>query len=307
MSDPNPGIRRLTGAHVSVVNDLESRPTAVSIEHLVPAQAYQDLSPAQREAQSMNRIGQLACAAMGPVMLILFVIGAVWLAGYWPPQKLPGANAVQVLDWYAKHNTRLKVGLVFMTSAYAVMCFYGVVMAVQTRRKEGAYPVWTYLQLTCTACGTAQIVIMGAAWAAAAFRAAGCSSRNPCHLVRGSAEFLAYAHDVQMMHDFGWMILLGTWMPFTIWNIALGMAILLDKTDTPVFPRWSGYLSLLSGVSYALGSGCWFFFEGAMGWNGLLALYYVFAIFGFWVLYFAWASYKNVQRGYVHQQDILTA
>jgi hypothetical protein len=31
----------------------------------------------------------------------------------------------------------------------------------------------------------------------------------------------------------------------------------------------------------------------------------VFIIFGFWVLYFSWATYRNVQRGYVHQQDIL--
>lgn len=286
------------------VKDFEPAPSA-NIEHLVPAAAYKDLTPAQKEAQSMNRTGQLICCAMGPVMVLLFILGAVILSGYWPPAKLPGASATEVLEWYAAHNTKLKVGLVFMTMAYAVMCWYGVVMAAQTRRKEGAFPVWTYLQLTCMACGTAQIVVMGAAWAAAAFRAGGCSSKNPCDLIAGSPEYLAYAHDVQMMHDFGWMILLGTWMPFTFWNLALGAAILLDKTDTPVYPRWTGYLAILSGVSYALGSGAWFFFEGAMGWNGLIALYWVFAIFGFWVLWFAWESYKNIQRGYVHTQDIL--
>lgn len=285
--------------------DLEA-PEGSSIEHFVPPKTYQELSPAQRDAQSMNRQGQLWCAAMGPAMIVLFVLGAVVLSGYWPPAKLPGADAVEVLEWYASNNTQLKVGLVFMTCAYAVMCWYGVVMAVQTRRKEGAYPVWSYLQLTCMACGTAQIVIMGAAWAAAAFRAGGCSDKNPCNLIPGSQEYLAYAHDVQMMHDFGWMILLGTWMPFTIWNFALGMAILTDRTGTPVYPRWSGYMCMLAGASYALGSGCWFFFEGAMGWNGLIALYWVFVIFGFWVLYFAWASYKNVQRGYVHTQDVLS-
>jgi hypothetical protein len=102
------------------------------------------------------------------------------------------------------------------------------------------------------------------------------------------------------------MILLGTWMPFTFWNLALAAAILLDKTPHPVFPRWAGYFSILSGVSYMLGSGDWFFFEGAMGWNGILALYWVFIIFGGWVMAFAWLSYKNVQKGYVHTQDILT-
>lgn len=291
------------------VKDFERAPTPSagggSIEHLVPNQAYKDLTPAQREAQSMNRIGQLICCFWGPGMIVLFVIGAIGLSGYWPPAQLPGASATEVLEWYAENNARLKVGLVFMTCAYSVMCWYGVAMAVQTRRKEGAFPVWTYVQLVCMACGTAQIVIMGAAWAAAAFRAGGCSDKNPCDLVPGSPEYIAYAHDVQMFHDFGWMILLGTWMPFTFWNLALGAAILLDKTDTPVFPRWSGYFAILAGVSYMLGSGSWFFFEGAMGWNGLLALYWVFIIFGAWVLYFAYASYKNVQRGYVHTQDVL--
>ena len=42
-----------------------------------------------------------------------------------------------------------------------------------------------------------------------------------------------------------------------------------------------------------------------MGWNGILALYWVFIIFGCWVVYFAYASYKNVQRGFVHTQDVM--
>jgi hypothetical protein len=119
-------------------------------------------------------------------------------------------------------------------------------------------------------------------------------------------EYIAFAQNVQMMHDLGWMILLGTWMPFTFWNWALAGAILLDKTGTPVFPRWSGYLCLLAGASYACGQGDLFFFEGAFGWNGVFALYWNFTIFGFWVLTFAFLTYRNVQRGYVHTQDIVT-
>jgi hypothetical protein len=287
------------------VKDFDPSPPT-SIEHLAPSQSYKDLSPAQKDAQGMNRIGQIVCSFWGPGMILFFVVGAVWLSGYWPPKVLPGAGAVEVLQWYQANNTKIKLGLVFMTIAYSVMCWYGVGMAAQTRRKEGAFPVWTYVQLVCMACGTAQIVIMGAAWYAAAFRAGGCSTMNPCHLVPGSTEFLAYAQSVQMMHDFGWMILLGTWMPFTFWNWALAAAILLDKTGSPVFPRWAGYLSLLSGASYICGQGDLFFFEGAFGWNGIFALYWNFSIFGFWVLTFAYLTYRNVQRGYVHTQDVVT-
>jgi hypothetical protein len=100
------------------------------------------------------------------------------------------------------------------------------------------------------------------------------------------------------------MILLGTWMPFTFWCIALGMSVLLDKTETPVFPRWSGYMSILVGVSFIPGNGEYFFFEGAMGWNGLIAMYIPFITFGIWVLYFSYQSFRNCQRGLVHAQDI---
>ena len=64
----------------------------------VASERYQDLNSAQREAQSMNRIGQLICAAMGPMMIVLFGIGAVWLSGFWPPEKLPGATPLEMLS-----------------------------------------------------------------------------------------------------------------------------------------------------------------------------------------------------------------
>ena len=206
-----------------------------------------------------------------------------------------------MLAWYQENTNQLKLGLVFMTLAYGCMCCWGVAMACQTRRKEGAFPVWTYLQLTCMAAGTAMIVLMGAVWAAAAFRADGCSDTNPC-VITDPVERMAYAHDIQMMHDFGWMILLGTWMPFTFWCAALGLSILLDRSDTPAYPRWSGYMSIFVGIAFIPGSGVWFFFEGAMGWNGLIGMYIPFIVFGYWVLYFSWKSYQGVQRGLVHQQ-----
>jgi hypothetical protein len=244
-------------------------------------------SATEREAQSMNRTAQLLCAACGPLMVVLFLIGSVWLARYFPPHNLPGDSAQKVADWYASHTTRIRVGLIFTMCAYGVMGTWGVAMAAQTRRKEGAFPALTYVQLTGMAAGTAQIVVMAGVWAAAAFR--------PGEI---SPEI------TQTLNDLGWMLLLGTWIPFTIWNIALGLSILLDKSGSPVFPRWSGYFSIWTGILYTPGSGAWFFKHGAMGWNGVIALWEVFLIFGAWVLYFSYASYRNVKRGLVHQQEL---
>ena len=43
----------------------------------------------------------------------------------------------------------------------------------------------------------------------------------------------------------------------------------------------------------APGNGIYFFFEGAMGWNGLIAMYIPFITFGFWVLYFSYQSFRT--------------
>ncbi|HKT02366.1 MAG TPA: hypothetical protein VJT31_22785 [Rugosimonospora sp.] len=240
----------------------------------------------QRHWQSMNRTGQLLCAWLGPTMIVLFLIGSVWLAEYFPPAIHPSYSAQRVADFYAAHATRIRIGLVFTCCAYGVMGTWGVAMAVQTRRKEGIFPVLTYVQLTGMATGTAQIVVMAGIWAGAAFRPG-----------QVSPEI------TQTLNDVGWMLLLGTWIPFTIWNAALGLAILLDRTDTPVFPRWSGYLSIWAGIVYIAGSGAWFFKHGPFSWIGLIALWVVFIVFGIWVMTFTILSMRNVRRGHVHEQE----
>jgi hypothetical protein len=238
-----------------------------------------------RDRQSMNRTAQLLCAWLGPTMIVLFIIGSVWLARYFPPAIHPSDPARTVADFYAANATRIRIGLVLTCCAYGVMGTWGVAMAVQTRRREGAFPALTYVQLTAMATGTAQIVVMAAVWAGAAFRAGEVSPEI-----------------TQTLNDVGWMLLLGTWIPFTIWNTALGLAILLDRATKPVFPRWSGYLSIWIGVVYIAGSGAWFFKEGPFSWVGIIALYLVFIVFGIWVTTFSVLSMRNVRRGHVHEQ-----
>jgi hypothetical protein len=245
---------------------------------------------ASAERQSMSRTAQLLCVALGPGMMVLFVIGSVWLGRYFPPAIHPSDSAGEVARWYADHTDRIRIGLVFTCCAYGVMATWGVAMAVQTRRKEGMFPTLTYVQLTGMAAGTAQIVVMAGVWAAAAFRPGEVSPEI-----------------TQTLNDLGWMLLLGTWIPFTIWAIALGLAVLLDKSSAPVFPRWSGYFSIWTGILFIPGSGAWFFKHGAMSWVGAIALWEVFLIFGAWVMLFSWLSYKNIRAGYVHEQELAPA
>ena len=250
----------------------------------------------------MNRTAQLICVFSGPVFILSFIIGSVWLARLFPPIIHANWSAAQVQMFFAAHQTKIMIGLVFTTVAYSLMATWGVGMATQTRRKEGAFPTWTYLQLVNMAAGTAQIVVMGGVFAVADYR--------PGHIVMHAGHAIVVGgispQITQAFYDLGWLLLLGTWMTFTFWAIALGMQILTDKTAA-VFPRWSGYVSIACGIGYMVGSGDWFMKRGAFSWRGAISLWFVFLEFGAWVLLFTFLTYKNIRKGYIGEQELTPA
>jgi hypothetical protein len=243
--------------------------------------------PDYAEETSMNRISQLIVAWSGPAMIVTFIIGGCILARYLPPQWSPHDSAQRVAQIYMDHLTRIRVGLVLTVIAYTLMMVWGVSNAVQTRRLEGKYPALTYLQLVCMAAGTAQIVVNTGMWATAAFRPG-----------QVSPEI------TQLANDMGFIILLGTWPPFTIWAIALGLQILLNKSSLEVYPRWSGYFSIWSGLLFAPGGTVWFFKSGPFGWTGVVCMYVPFIFFGSWILLFSVLTIRNIRAGEVHRQEL---
>src|SRR5207248_2123003 len=101
--------------------------------------------------------------------------------------------------------------------------------------------------------------------------------------------------------DFGWILFLFLWPPFTMWFVAVGIAMLCDSPSSPVFPRWCGYLSLWAAF-LTVPAGCMLFFKsGPLAWNGLIALYIPLVIFFIWLLGITYVWAKKINR------DSLTA
>jgi hypothetical protein len=238
----------------------------------------------------MNRIAQLLVAWAGPAMIIIFIIGSVILAKYLPPQWHPSDSPETVAQIYIDNLMRIRIGLVLTVIAYSFMMVWGVSNVVQLRRLEGTFPALTYLQLVCMAAGTAQIVVNTGMWATAAFR--------PGEV---SAEI------TQLANDMGFIILLGTWPPFTIWSIALGLQILLNKSSLEIYPRWAGYVSVWCGFLYIPGGTVWFFKGGPFGWTGAICMYVPFVFFGIWILTFSVLTIRNIRSGQVHRQELAPA
>ncbi len=235
----------------------------------------------------MSRQAHVLAAVAAPVCIVILGISGVLLGGWLPPQIGPGDSAAVVAGYYAQNALRVRVGAVLAMISFGVIPVWGAAMAAQTRRKEGAFPVLAYVQVACMAVETAQIVLNTALWATAAFRAGEVSPEI-----------------TQTLNDAGFIIFLGTWIPFTLWAVALGLSVLLDRSGSPVYPRWSGYLSIWVGIGYLPCVTVWFFKDGPFGWQGIVCMGVPIIVFGIWLLTFSALTVRNVRAGFLHEQDL---
>jgi hypothetical protein len=66
--------------------------------------------------------------------------------------------------------------------------------------------------------------------------------------------------------------------------LVIGAAIVIDRRDAPIFPRWAGYYTLFNVFIWCGGSFTVFFKEGLLAWNGLIAWYLPLAEFCLWIV-----------------------
>jgi hypothetical protein len=147
-------------------------------------------------------------------------------------------------------------------------------------RKEGEFPILTYVQLMCVAVGTAVVVLMSMMWAVAAFR---------------PHEYAPQT--VMALNDVAYFLFLFTWAPFSIWTLAVALAILLDTSGTPVYPRWAAYLSIWTAILFVPAGLMAFFKHGAFSWAGLMTLCVPVGIFFVWLAAMTTLTIRNIRRG----------
>lgn len=62
-------------------------------------------------------------------------------------------------------------------------------------------------------------------------------------------------------------------VPASAEAIAVGCAVLTNRSAAPVFPRWTGYFDLGVAAIYALGAPTLWVEQGAFGWDGVLTFW----------------------------------
>lgn len=198
-------------------------------------------------------------------MLFLGIpLGWGFMGSFLLPPLSPSASPQQIAAFVSDGGVLQKFGLMIALACAGSLLPLAAVLGDQMRRMEGSRPIWAQTQL---ACATLTVWLLSAAmvfFAAAAFRA----DRDPQLIL--------------LLHDLGWLTFITPVSMVVLWMGTVGAAILSDRGQPPVMPRWAGYLSIWAALLSAPGFAAILFHNGPFAWSGLLALWIPLIIFLVW-------------------------
>jgi Domain of unknown function (DUF4386) len=212
----------------------------------------------------MERRIQLLFAWCGPVFLLFFLVGFWFVAGLVPPPSATD-SAAQIASFYRANTDQLRVGLLLLLIGAPLIVPFSVLLALQLKRSDPRVAPLACVQLLMSVVTMLELLLPVVLIATAAFR----PGRPPA--------------STQLLNDSAYTILLWAFSPPALEFVAIGLAILWDRSERPLFPRWSGYFDLAVAAIFAGGAPALFVMRGAFAWDGAVAFWAVLASFGVWV------------------------
>ncbi|TAM67977.1 MAG: hypothetical protein EPN51_13265 [Mycobacterium sp.] len=200
----------------------------------------------------------------GPLMVLIWFATFIFVMGFFPPSR-PSASADQIRQLYADNTVLIKIGLVVVMAASALLVPWSAAISGQLRRIEGARALATTQVVSCGLLSLEFITPIGV-WMAGAFRFDG-----------RAAEI------TEALHDVGWILFVTV-----IWSLWVQMwcivaAILIDRRPRPVLPRWLAYLTAWAALLITPAGMVLFFKTGPFAWNGIVGIYIPLAAFAIWM------------------------
>jgi hypothetical protein len=212
----------------------------------------------------MNSTAQRLCTYSGIACIVLFLLGFWVIAGFVPPPS-PKLTGEQLVQRFTEDRSRIRFGLIVSLFAAALLASWSAAITVQMKRMEGRGTALAYTNLAVGALFVLEFIFSLVIWQSMTFR-----TRDPQLMLA--------------MNDTAWLLFVCITSTPVLQAVVIGLAIFGDKRETPIFPRWAGYLNFWVAVLFLPGTIAVFFKDGPFAWNGLFTWYLPLAMFAIWMI-----------------------
>jgi hypothetical protein len=196
---------------------------------------------------------QRVCAWSGIVCVTLFFV-AFGAAGFVPPLS-PHSSAQKIAEHYQDHTTMIRLGACLMLLSGMFYAAFTAVISGQILRIPGIHPTVNLTQLVAGAFACITFMLPAMLFEVTAFR----PFRDPSQTL--------------LLNDLSWIILVMPWPPFLTQNWAFAFAILSDRRERPLFPRWLAYLNIWAPIVFSPSLLLPFFKVGPFAWSGIFVIW----------------------------------
>ncbi|MEM1140723.1 MAG: hypothetical protein AAGH45_12665 [Pseudomonadota bacterium] len=216
-------------------------------------------------------------AAWAGLLFVAVLLAAFLLMGFLPPIS-PALDAEGVASIYAENRTRILIGAsLTMQSAFLSILWVGAIASQIRRMGFAEARLLADAQMLLGVFGAVLFTITATAWTVAAYR------------VDRSPEL------IMMLNDFAWLFLLTPVFQFLLQSFLIGIAILADRREQPLFPRWAAYLNFWVGLALLPGAINPLFKQGPFAWDGVFIFWLPLVAFAAWIVVMAWLVARAAQ------------
>lgn len=218
----------------------------------------------------------------GPVVGAILLLAMVVFPGFWPPLS-PTLPAEQVAQFYTEYTNQIRFSQVTFNLCGIMMLPFFMVIVVQMKRMKTQSHIFAYCYLTAIVSGATIFALSNIFFLVAAFR----PDRNP--------------ELTLLLNDLAWIIFIAPIGMVLAQFLMLAAAVLFDDGPDPVFPRWVGTYSLITGLALIPSAGAAVFQTGPLAWDGVLSFWLRNCAFALWVVVMFFVTRRAVLRQAVEE------